>query len=139
MYCYFDSMLEDVKEAIREGEYLNKYHTRDELEEALNDELWIDDGVTGNASGSYFCNAWKAREAVIDDGMEHFTEACRDFGIEAAEVGERFIDEDWERMDVTIRCYLLGQVIGQALDDMEDDGVFDEDAGADEDEETDEE
>lgn len=126
MYNYFDSMIEDVKEAIREGEYMSKYHTRDELEEALNDELWIDDAVTGNASGSYFCNAWKAREAVIDDGLEHFSEACKDFGIEAAEVGERFIDEDWEWMDVTIRCYLLGQVIAQVLDDMEEDGAFDD-------------
>lgn len=29
-----------------------------------------------------------------------------------------FLSEDWEKMDVTIRCYLLGQAIAEVLDDM---------------------
>ena len=31
-----------------------------------------------------------------------------------------------EACDVTIRCYLLGESIGQALDDLERDGFFEE-------------
>lgn len=32
----------------------------DELREALNDELWVCDHVTGNASGSYTFSTWQA-------------------------------------------------------------------------------
>ena len=127
MYNYFEAMKEDVKNAIVENYNDSDWRgLRDEFEERLNDDLWIDDAVTGNASGSYFCNTWRAREAVQDDGMDYFREACSDFGITSEEVGEHFINEDWEYIDVTIRCYLLNQVIHNVLDEMEESGAFDE-------------
>ena len=69
--------------------------------------------------------------------MNLLNEACDEFGTDAETVGKWFLSEDWEKMDVAIRCYLLSQAIGEALDDMADelDEAFDEEwnnqAGAD--------
>lgn len=59
------------------------------------------------------------KEDVVDN-IELLEEACDESGTDAETVGEWFLSEDWEKMDVTIRCYLLGQAIGEALDDMAD-------------------
>ena len=93
---------------------------RDELEQELNDDLWINDSVTGNASGSYTFNRNKAKENVIDN-MDLLAEMADAFCVELSELGERFKDEDWEWFDVSIRCYLLGQAISEVLDDLEND------------------
>lgn len=69
MYDYKKAVREDAEEAIKEW---IKYHplqgmSAEKIEEKLNDALWIDDSVTGNASGSYtFCTA-TAREYVLDN------------------------------------------------------------------------
>ena len=121
MYNYLETMIEDVKEAIRSNAEITAEeltYNRDDIEQKLYDELWIDDSVTGNASGSYFCNSYKARECVIDN-MEIASEALKEFCVSAEEIGERFLNEDWEYLDVTIRCYLLGQAISEALDELE--------------------
>ena len=53
---------------------------------------------------------------------------CEDsvIGIDSNTVAEKFLNEDWEYRDTSIRCYRLGQAIAQALDDMDDVGVLDE-------------
>lgn len=119
MYNYLEAIKEDVKQAIENDYNPADFDSREEFEEKLNDELWIDDAVTGNGSGSYTFNRQQAKEYVTEDGMDYISEACREFGIEAGEIGERFIDEDWEYMDVTIRCYLLGNAISEVLDEMD--------------------
>lgn len=121
-YNYFDAMKADILE------HLNEEHTADELrelladrdsfEEELRDRLWTADSVTGNASGSYTFNRWKASQYVLDN-MELLDEAATEFCIDAAHVGEAFLHEDWEYFDVTIRCYLLGQVLAEVLDELE--------------------
>ena len=110
-------MYEAIKEHIENYVDLTEFTDRYELEEKLHDDLWADDSVTGNASGSYYFNSWKARESVLEN-MEDFGEAIKEFCTEASTVGNWFINEEWEAMDVTIRCYLLGQVISEVLDDM---------------------
>lgn len=127
MYNYLEAMENDVREAIKNDYDLNAWRgDRDGLEEKLNDDLWIDDSVTGNGSGSYTFNREKAREYVQDDGREYIEDMCADFGIDAAEVGRRFLDDDWEWFDVSIRCYLLGQAVAAVLDELEENGAFDE-------------
>lgn len=125
-YRYEDEMKSDILDYIAENidraEYIDN---REELEEALNDDLWTEDGVTGNASGSYYCNAYKARAAVLDN-MEYCTESIREFCTEPATIAEHFLNEDWEYFDVTIRCYLLGGMISAVLDELEEAGYFDE-------------
>ena len=130
MYNYLDAMKADVLAAIRDNYTLSDYETREELEERLNDELWIDDSVTGNASGSYTCNASQAAEMVREDGEEYVADLIRDFDLDAETVAAHLFD--WEYWDVSIRCYLLGQAIAAALDELEEEFIpADDDADAD--------
>lgn len=129
MYNYTENMKNDILDYIAENidraEFIGN---RDELEEKLYDDCFVADSVTGNASGSYFCNAVNARDAFQTDSnaADYFADACRDFGIDAAEVGRHFVRGDYEWIDCTIRCYLLGQMISAVLDELEESGYFDE-------------
>ena len=131
MYDYLEAMKEDIKTYILEDINVNsQYSNMAELENALNDDLWTVDSVTGNASGSYTFNRYKAQEYVMDN-MELLVEMCSEFGIDNATIGEKFLEEDWEWMDVYIRCYLLGQAISEALNELGENLIF----GGDEDNE----
>lgn len=122
MYDYKQAMDADIRDHIRENytpeEIAEKLRDRDEWEQELNDDLWICDSVTGNASGSYFCNTYKARECVIDN-TELLQEALREFCAEPEEIAKNFLNDEWEYFDVTIRCYLLGSVLYEVLDELE--------------------
>lgn len=119
-YNYMKEMKANVKEAILDNYNLTEWDgRREEFEEQLKDDLWTDDGVTGNGSGSFTFDRLQAKEYVIDNGMGYLRDACDEFGIDAHEIGERFLSDDWEWMDVTIRCYLLGWAISDALDELE--------------------
>ena len=120
-YNYLEAMVEDIKDYIRNDAELDRNdleYGREALEEKLNDDLWTCDSVTGNASGSYTFNSYKAMEYVLDN-IDLLHEMCNEFGIEAETIGQKFLDEEWEWMDVSIRCYLLGQAISEALDEIE--------------------
>ena len=116
-YNYLEQVTTDAKEAILENmEYWN-FDNRDELEEVAHDELWADDAVTGNGSGSYFFSTWKSEEALCHN-LDLLAEACEEFGQDIGEAVKRGA----EFCDVTIRCYLLGQAIAAALDELEEEG-----------------
>lgn len=126
MYDYREAMTEDVKERIKENIDLTEWtEDREGLEQQLNDDLWTADSVTGNGSGSYTFNRVQASLYVLDN-MELLQKAIDEFATDPATVGDKFISEDWEWFDVTIRCYLLGSVISDVLDEMEENGDFDE-------------
>ena len=109
-YDYRAAIIADIKTAINSGEYdLTEYDSREEAEEALNDKMWIDDSITGNASGSYTFSRYRAEEYLCHNAALLF-EALDEFG------GE--IPHEAEVADVTIRCYLLGECIAAALDDI---------------------
>lgn len=126
MTDYREEMAQDIRDYINENIDLEEY-TREDLEEKLNDDLWIEDSVTGNASGSYTFNSYEAREKVLEN-PDLVKEMINEFCIDAQTVGEKFLDEEWEWFDVSIRCYLLGECIGTVLDDLEDEGAFEEEA-----------
>ena len=116
-YNYLEAVTDDVREYIRDEIDLSQWKgDRDGLEEKLNDDLWTDDSVTGNASGSYWFSAWKAEEA-ISHNWDLLAEALEEFGQDGTDV----LKQGAEAMDVTIRCYLLGQAIAEALEEIEDD------------------
>lgn len=112
-YNYMEAMTEDIKEYIKNEITLSDYSDRDELEEHLNDTLWTEDSVTGNASGSYTFNTYKAEEYICHN-LDLLSEAIQEFGY-----AENVLEKGAEWCDVTIRCYLLGQAIAEVLDDME--------------------
>ena len=120
MYNYLKAMKEDVLEYINNEINLSDYEDLDELEQFLNDELWTVDSVTGNASGSYTFNRCQAQEYVRDN-MDELKEALDEFGTDAETIQDKFLSEDWEYFDVTIRCYLLGAAISETLEEIEED------------------
>lgn len=121
-YNYLEAVKADVIEAIKYDytaeEIKAGFEDRDAFEEKLNDDLWTADSVTGNGSGSYTFNRRVARDYVLGD-MDTVADALREFCVDAATIGEKFLNEDWEYLDVTARCYVLGQAIDAALDEME--------------------
>ena len=122
MYDYREAMTEDVKEWIKENIDLTEWtEDREGLEQQLNDDLWTEDSITGNASGSYYCNSYKAEESIAHN-WDLLNEALDEFGENSINV----IEKGAEWVDVTIRCYLLGSVISDVLDEMEENGDFDE-------------
>lgn len=122
-YNYLEAMHEDIRDYINENkdEILYKVgcmdgddpeNCVDDIAEYLNDILWTYDGVTGNASGSYWFNAWKAEEALCHN-LDELEEACDEFGCDMGEI----IKQGAENADVTIRCYLLGRAISEVLEE----------------------
>lgn len=122
-YNYLENVTADAKQAILENLNYWDFTDREELEEIANDELWCDDIVTGNGSGSYTFNREAAKEYVTrsDDGLDTLRDAVREFDCEH-EAFTAFLEENWEYFDVTIRCYLLSQAISTALDELEEEG-----------------
>lgn len=116
-YNYLEEMTVDIIDYIKDNytneEIIEKIENRDEWAQELNDDLWTVDSVTGNASGSYYCNSWKAEEAIahnldlLGEALEEFCDDCN------------ALQKGAEWCDVTIRCYLLYRAIENALDELE--------------------
>lgn len=114
-YDYLEAVIEDVKNVV-----VNDYNYKEELtedrdnfEERLHDDLWTNDSVTGNGSGSYTFSTWKAEEYLCHN-LDLLSEALNEFGCDLS-----YLEKGAEACDVTIRCYLLGQAISKVLDDLE--------------------
>ena len=120
----------DYQEAVKNDvmEYITNHYTTEEIKELtsctynknkwieeLNDTLWIEDSVTGNASGSYTFNSYQAEENLCHN-MELLQEALREFGCNID-----YLEKGAEACDVTIRCYLLYQGIAKAIEEIEED------------------
>lgn len=121
MYNYLEAMKEDVKEYVKNDAELTSedlLYNRSNLEEKLHDDLCTCDSVTGNASGSYTFNREQAKAYVLDN-MDLLQEMCSEFGTDVETIGQKFLNDEWEWMDVSIRCYLLGNAISEALDEIE--------------------
>ena len=115
-YDYREAVKEDILQYINDEISFEDFDTLEELEEKLNEELWTADSVTGNESGSYTCNSYEAEENICHN-LDLLGEA-----LEAFESGADYlINNGAEAADVTIRCYLLGECITAALEEIEDD------------------
>ena len=112
-YNYLGAVKEDVLNYIEENISFEDFEDRDELEEHLNDVLWTEDSVTGNASGSYYCNTWRSAEA-LNHNWDLLEEALEEFGFDVNPIEK---GEEW--CDVTIRCYLLPTAISEVLDEID--------------------
>ena len=109
-YDYRQHVSDDVRD------YISEHYTReelksmaddfDELGEKLHDKMWTADSVTGNRSGSYTCNTWKAEEFLCHN-LDLLQEVAR-------EVGELDLTRP-EICDVDIRCYYLSECISEVL------------------------
>ena len=115
-YNYLEELKSDVRTYIKEvaSDYMD-CEDMDELRDELYDNLWDEDSVTGNGSGSYTFNREKAKE-YVSDNMDLMVEAYKDL-----DSIESLVDDlealDFETIDVTIRCYLLSQALDEVLED----------------------
>ena len=115
-YNYLEELKSDVKNYIKEvaSDYMD-CEDIDELRENLYDNLWDEDSVTGNGSGSYTFNREEAKKYVADN-LDLMVDAYKEFD-SIEKLVNNLEDSDFETIDVTIRCYLLSQALDAVLDD----------------------
>ena len=118
MYDYKNAVRNDVREWIdvhySEYEIKENLARRDEWEEELNDELFNEDSVTGNGSGSYTFDREGAGNYLAGN-FDELVDAIVAFGADF----EHVIRLGEEACDVTIRCYYLSGAISDVLDELE--------------------
>lgn len=119
-YNYYENVYADIKQYVLDNIELSDYYDEEDnsfdmlqLSESLNDNCCIDDCITGNSSGSYFCNAWKAEECLAHNWK--LMKEVNDAGFEPA---DKFSPEAW---DVCIRYYLLSQAVADVCESLEED------------------
>lgn len=106
---YQEEVKADAMESIRENMgYVNDW-------EEMYEVLFVDDAVTGNGSGSYYCNSAKAAEAVsgiIFD--EEVVDEFKEWGYDGipTEMGA-------ESCDVIARCLAL-EIVADELEEYYD-------------------
>lgn len=117
-YDYEEEVRKDLKEWLT-GEYF-QWHNIEKAEDMTDsartdayDDAFVEDAVTGNASGSFFCNGWKAEEAICHN-LDLLKEAGEEFGDESI---VKVLDSP-ESCDVTIRCYILGKVFDEVWNEV---------------------
>jgi len=120
-YDYRQNVKDDVKTYIKENEIHWTEDDRDDVQNDVNEQCWVADSVTGNGSGSYTFNTWQAEENVCHN-TDLLAEALEEWG----QQGENILEKGAEWADVTIRCYLLGECIGTAMDELEEEGWNDD-------------
>ena len=111
-YDYYKNVREDIKQRLNEWldfDRINDYSDIDEVINAVYDDFFNSDSITGNGSGSYTFNSWAAEENLCHN-MDLLKEALNEFGGELND----YIDSA-EACDVTIRCYVLGQLVCEVV------------------------
>ena len=116
-YDYYANVKDDVLTYINDEICPGEFWDRNELESHLNDELFYDDSVTGNGYGSYTRNRSQAKEYVLDN-TDLLKEIIEEFDSKDQLI-DWFFNDDYESMDVIIRCYILDSCINDALDEID--------------------
>lgn len=110
---YYQQVKNDAIAAIDE-QFDYGYWDGDTQWDVVYDNLFVDDAVTGNGSGSYFFNAAKAREAVADAIWDDkILDTLSEIGISGDRIAQYLRDNDAESLDVCIRCAMLSEVYGE--------------------------
>lgn len=110
---YYQQVKNDAIAAIDE-QFNYGYWDGDTQWDVVYDNLFVDDAVTGNGSGSYFFNAAKAREAVADAIWDDkILDTLSEIGISGDRIAQYLRDNDAESLDVCIRCAMLSEVYGE--------------------------
>lgn len=145
MLNYYDGLKNNILEALEEKEYrkiIEEAENKDDAYDALYDRFFVDDFITGNASGSYYFSSYKARKhcynffrdvfvvlkecgynkelknfktfvALVKAGYLNIENMTLDYAFYALEELEKL---DFEKIDVITRCYYLSSVLSDVLD-----------------------
>lgn len=114
-YNYLENVKNDVIDFIETNEININEIDRDELK----DRLWVEDSVTGNGSGSYTCDPNEAK-GYVDDNKDLIHEAIDEGFMDRQKTAEWWLDDYYESIDVSLRCYVLSQAIDDAIEELED-------------------
>ena len=110
-YFYKLEMVDELESMIKDSDIDFTGKNRGEAFEELQD-LAFDRDLTGNRTGSYWCNELKAERALLGN-YDLVQDALDDFGMESVDSPELI---SGEHLDVLVREYLLPQVIDEVLD-----------------------
>lgn len=118
MYDYRKAMTEDIKNYI-----INNYMepapdmTRDDYIEALDDELWGVDMITGN--GGFYYGTEEECAGYIGYGITEFINAQEEYGWEwTKSMREQFREAPARFIDCMIRTTLLAECIDKAVTEL---------------------
>lgn len=109
---YKEDVMDDLRTWAEEGN-LEGVEALDDLKDRLLDASYTD-SITGNASGSYFCNAWKAAEVIDERHLlwdESFIDALEAYGVNLGDI----IKKGAEAVDVWARCIALEYLTDEEL------------------------
>lgn len=113
-YDYSKAVSEDIREYLKNHDIIVTTANRSELEDILRNDLMQEDSVTGNASGSYTFNYWRAEENICHN-LDLLQDAADEYGCDLGE----WIKGGAETCDVVIRCYLVPSCLSEVLDEVE--------------------
>ena len=112
-YDYREEIKNDIQKYIKGNIEYKDFNSIDELGEHLNDVLFTEDSVTGNASGSYTFSTYQAEENICHN-LDLLGEALEEF-----DCGNDYLVKNGaDACDVTIRCYLLGECISEVMEEI---------------------
>ena len=110
-YNYKSEMIDELESMLKDSDIDFTGKNRGEAFEELQD-LAFDRDMTGNRTGSYFCNELKSERALLGN-FDLVQDALDDFGMESISSPELV---SGEHLDVLVREHLLPQVIDDVLD-----------------------
>ena len=112
-YDYNKALYEDIKNYIQDNIDISKYNDDEDLYDALDEELWDVDSITGNGPFGYADEDTCAK--YVGDNLKLGFEALHEFCVKLRDIPD---DSPSRYMDATIRCYLFHGVLQQVIDDL---------------------
>ena len=110
-YNYKEEMIDELEDMIKDSDVEFDGKNRGEIYEELQD-LAFDRDMTGNRTGSYFCDELKAESALLGNYCL-VQDAVDEFGMESISSPELV---SGEHLDVLVREHLLPSIIDEVLD-----------------------
>ena len=110
-YNYKEDMTDELEDMLKDSDVSFDGKNRGESYEELQD-LAFDRDLTGNRTGSYFCNELKAERALLGN-YDLVQDALDEFGMESISSPDLLTGE---HLDVLVREHLLPQIIDDVLD-----------------------
>lgn len=117
-YDYKEAIRQDIRDYLDDNEEINSDTDFRELEDRLNDDLFCEDSITGNGSGSYTFNRETAKE-YVNENTDLLQDLCQEGFIGKDQLADWFMNDEWESMDVSIRCMLLPECIHEVLEEKQ--------------------
>lgn len=124
-YDYRRAIIDDLKDwIVNESDIMEegiKENHDDDLPNWIYDEVFDEDSVTGN--GTYYYGTEEFCSECLSGNFDLLYEAAHEFAIddEINVLIQHYEHKDLARyFDCTIRCYLLGECIEKALEELKD-------------------